>query len=207
MEFGIYSFGDVHPDPLGGPTVSPEKQLANTIERVRLADDAGLDYFGVGEHHRPDYAISAPATVLAAAASVTSRIRLGSAVTVLSTEDPVRVFQQFATIDLLSSGRAEILAGRGSFLESFPLFGANLDDYDTLFSEKLDLLLLLNNLGDDRADDTARDAVEEKFPTAALAQLEFDTDRWAAVKAGGARITRLVRPRDLDPSLGPEIDG
>ena len=155
MEFGIYSFGDVHPDPLGGPTVSPEKQLANTIERVRLADDAGLDYFGVGEHHRPDYAISAPATVLAAAASVTSRIRLGSAVTVLSTEDPVRVFQQFATIDLLSSGRAEILAGRGSFLESFPLFGANLDDYDALFSEKLDLLLRLNNLGDDRTDDTA----------------------------------------------------
>ena len=150
MEFGIYSFGDVNIDPVGTvginpERVSPEQQLANTLERIKLADATGLDYFGLGEHHRPDYAISAPATVLAAAASVTTNIRLGSAVTVLSTEDPVRVFQQFATIDLLSHGRAELVAGRGSFIESFPLFGANLADYDALYAEKLELLLALNN--------------------------------------------------------------
>jgi probable LLM family oxidoreductase len=145
MEFGIYSFGDVHRDPRTGERDSVEQNLADTIERIRLADAAGLDYFGLGEHHRPDYSISSPATVLAAAATVTSRIKLGSAVTVLSTEDPVRVFQQFATIDLLSHGRAELVAGRGSFTESFPLFGANLADYDALYAEKLDLLLALND--------------------------------------------------------------
>lgn len=144
MEFGIYSFGDINPDPRTGDGVTAEKQLANTLERIVLADSAGLDYFGLGEHHRPDYAISAPAIVLAAAAAVTSRIRIGSAVTVLSTEDPVRVFQQFSTIDLLSHGRAELVAGRGSFIESFPLFGADLGDYDALYAEKLELLLALN---------------------------------------------------------------
>ena len=145
MEFGIYSFGDIHQDPTSGARVSVEQNLADTIERIKLADVSGLDYFGLGEHHRPDYSISAPATVLAAAATVTSRIKLGSAVTVLSTEDPVRVFQQFATIDLLSHGRAEVVAGRGSFIESFPIFGANLSDYDALYAEKLDLLLTLND--------------------------------------------------------------
>ena len=145
MEFGIYSFGDIHRDPLSGERTSVEQNLADTIERIKLADDTGLDYFGLGEHHRPDYSISAPATVLAAAATVTSRIKLGSAVTVLSTEDPVRVFQQFATIDLLSHGRAELVAGRGSFIESFPIFGASLDDYDAIFAEKFDLLLALND--------------------------------------------------------------
>jgi len=145
MEFGIYSFGDIHQDPQTGDRVSVEQNLADTIERIKLADATGLDYFGLGEHHRPDYSISAPATVLAAASTVTSRIKLGSAVTVLSTEDPVRVFQQFATIDLLSHGRAEIVAGRGSFIESFPIFGASLEDYDELYAEKLDLLLALND--------------------------------------------------------------
>jgi len=145
MEFGIYSFGDVHQNPQTGDRVSVEQNLADTIERIRLADATGIDYFGLGEHHRPDYSISAPATVLAAAATVTERIRLGSAVTVLSTEDPVRVFQQFATIDLLSHGRAELVAGRGSFIESFPIFGADLGDYDALYAEKLDLLLALND--------------------------------------------------------------
>ena len=144
MEFGLYSFGDIDLDPATSQGVGAEQQLANTIERIKLADRAGLDYFGLGEHHRPDYAISAPATVLAAAAAVTERIRIGSAVTVLSTEDPVRVFQQFSTIDLLSHGRAELVAGRGSFIESFPLFGANLSDYDALYAEKLELLLALN---------------------------------------------------------------
>jgi len=144
MELGVYSFGDIPTDPATGQLVAPAQQLRETIERIRLADEAGLDWFGIGEHHRPEYSISSPATVLAAAASVTRSIRLSSAVTVLSTEDPVRVFQQFATIDLLSGGRAEIAAGRGSFIESFPLFGANLADYDDLYEEKLGLLLDLN---------------------------------------------------------------
>ncbi|MET0844142.1 MAG: LLM class flavin-dependent oxidoreductase [Mycetocola sp.] len=145
MELGVYSFGDIPTDPATGKLVSAGQQLRETIERIRLADEAGLDWFGIGEHHRPEYSISSPATVLAAAATVTKSIRLSSAVTVLSTEDPVRVFQQFATIDLLSGGRAEIAAGRGSFIESFPLFGANLADYDELYEEKLGLLLELND--------------------------------------------------------------
>lgn len=121
------------------------RRLADLLEEIELADQVGLDVFGLGEHHRPDYAASAPAVILAAAAARTSRIRLTSAVTVLSSDDPVRVFQQFATLDLLSNGRAEIMAGRGSFIESFPLFGQSLDDYDQLFSEKLDLLLALRD--------------------------------------------------------------
>jgi probable LLM family oxidoreductase len=145
MELGVYTFGDVLRDPATGTTTGPEQRLANLLEEIELADQVGLDVFGVGEHHRPDYAVSAPATVLAAAAVRTTRIRLTSAVTVLSSEDPVRVFQQFATVDLLSHGRAEIMAGRGSFIESFPLFGFDLDDYDELFAEKLDLLLRLRS--------------------------------------------------------------
>jgi probable LLM family oxidoreductase len=116
-------------------------RIRDLVEEIALADQVGLDVFGVGEHHRPDFAVSAPAVVLAAAAERTSRIRLSSAVSVISSDDPVRVFQQFATLDLLSGGRAEIMAGRGSFIESFPLFGYDLDDYDALFEEKLDLLL------------------------------------------------------------------
>src|SRR3569833_356393 len=143
MELGVYTFGDVLRDPASGTTISPELRLANLLEEIELADQVGRDVFGVGEHHRPDYAVSTPSTVLAAAAARTANIRLTSAVTVLSSEDPVRVFQQFATIDLLSHGRAEIMAGRGSFIESFPLFGFDLDDYDELFAEKLDLLLRL----------------------------------------------------------------
>jgi probable LLM family oxidoreductase len=143
MELGVYTFGDVLRDPAAGTTISPEQRLANLLEEIELADQVGLDVFGLGEHHRPDYAISAPSVVLAAAAVRTKDIRLTSAVTVLSSEDPVRVFQQYSTIDLLSHGRAEIMAGRGSFIESFPLFGFDLDDYDELFAEKLDLLLQL----------------------------------------------------------------
>ncbi|MEU4443852.1 LLM class flavin-dependent oxidoreductase [Actinosynnema sp. NPDC050801] len=144
MQLGIYSFGDRHADPLTGERVSVADKLAQTLERIRLADELGLGFYGLGEHHLADYAISSPGTVLAAAASVTSRITLSSAVTVLSTEDPVRVYQQFTTLDQLSRGRAELLAGRGSFTESFPLFGANLEDYDELFEEKLALLLRLD---------------------------------------------------------------
>jgi probable LLM family oxidoreductase len=142
MELGIYTFAERTPDP-DGVTISPQQRLADLLEEIELADAVGLDVFGVGEHHRPDFAVSAPAVVLGAAAARTERIRLTSAVSVLSSDDPVRVFQQFSTVDLLSGGRAEIMAGRGSFIESFPLFGYDLDDYDSLFAEKLQLLIQL----------------------------------------------------------------
>jgi len=141
MELGIYTFAELTPDPRTGRTVSPQQRLQDLLEEMELADQVGLDVFGVGEHHRPDFAVSAPAVALAAGAARTKRIRLTSAVSVLSSDDPVRVFQDFATLDLLSGGRAEIMAGRGSFIESFPLFGQDLDDYDELFAEKLELLL------------------------------------------------------------------
>jgi probable LLM family oxidoreductase len=143
MELGLYTFADVGRESATGRTITPAERLKNLVAEIELADQVGLDVFGVGEHHRPDYAASAPAVVLAAAASLTSRIRLTSAVTVLSSDDPVRVFQEFATLDNLSGGRAEIMAGRGSFIESFPLFGYDLGDYDALFAEKLELLLKL----------------------------------------------------------------
>ena len=145
MEIGLYTFGEATPAPATGRTISAAERLRNLIEEMELADQVGLEVFGVGEHHRPDYVVSSPAVVLAAAAEHTKRIRLTSAVTVLSSDDPVRVFQDFATLDLLSGGRAEIMAGRGSFIESFPLFGYDLDDYDELFTEKLDLLLTLRD--------------------------------------------------------------
>jgi probable LLM family oxidoreductase len=143
MEIGIYTFAETRLDPATGSQLGAQERLSDLLEEIELADQVGLDVFGVGEHHRPDYAVSAPAIVLAAAAARTDRIRLTSAVSVLSSDDPVRVFQHFATIDLISGGRAEIMAGRGSFTESFPLFGQDLDDYDELFEEKLGLLLEL----------------------------------------------------------------
>ncbi|EMR03258.1 LLM class flavin-dependent oxidoreductase [Cesiribacter andamanensis] len=144
MEIGICTFADVGTHPQTGETIGPHQRLRNLMEEMALADQLGLDVFAVGEHHRPDYAVSSPATVLAAAAERTQNIRLSSGVTVLSSDDPVRVFQQFATVDLLSGGRAEVMAGRGSFIESFPLFGQDLQDYDALFSEKLRMLVELN---------------------------------------------------------------
>ena len=141
---GIYTFADVGTHPVSGTTVQAAERMDLLMEEITFADELGLDVFAVGEHHRPDYAISAPAVVLGAAAVRTKNIKLSSAVSVLSSDDPVRVFQQFATVDLLSHGRAEIMAGRGSFIESFPLFGYNLEDYDALFSEKLEMLLELN---------------------------------------------------------------
>lgn len=144
MEIGIYTFGDVGTHPLTKETIGPHQRLINLMEEIELADQLGLDMFAVGEHHRPDYAVSAPAVILGAAAVRTKQIKLSTAVTVLSSDDPVRVFQQYSTVDLLSGGRAEIMAGRGSFIESFPLFGYDLKDYDELFSEKLELLLKLN---------------------------------------------------------------
>src|SRR5690606_3311699 len=143
MELGIYTFAEATPDVSTGRIIAPAERLANLLEEIELADQVGLDVFGVGEHHRPDYVVSTPAVVLAAGAARTKRIRLTSAVSVLSSDDPVRVFQEFSTLDLISNGRAEIMAGRGSFLESYPLFGYDLNDYDELFSEKLDLLLEL----------------------------------------------------------------
>lgn len=145
MEIGICTFADVGTHPITKAVITPHQRLLNLIEEIELADQLGLDVFAIGEHHRPDYAVSAPAIIMAAAAVKTKNIKLSSGVTVLSSDDPVRVFQQFATVDLLSSGRAEIMAGRGSFIESFPLFGYNLNDYDSLFSEKLEMLLKLND--------------------------------------------------------------
>jgi len=144
MELGIYTFADLdllHPE---GKAKSTHQRFIDLMEEIKLADELGFDVFGVGEHHRVDYAISSPTTVLAAAAMITKKIKLTSAVTVLSSDDPIRVFQQFATVDQLSSGRAEIMVGRGSFIESFPLFGYDLNDYDELFEEKLNMLLELN---------------------------------------------------------------
>src|SRR5687768_15764055 len=141
MQIGIDSFVATRKHPVTGLVASPAERIRNLLEEIEHADQAGVDAFGIGEHHRADFADSAPAVILAAAAARTKNIRLTSAVTVLSAADPVRVFQEFATVDLISNGRAEIIAGRGSFIDAFPLFGLDLDDYDALFIEKLDLLL------------------------------------------------------------------
>ncbi|WP_431673356.1 LLM class flavin-dependent oxidoreductase [Rhizobium leguminosarum] len=143
MEIGIDSFAAILPDPATGKLPSPTVRMTELIEEVEVADRVGLDVFGIGEHHRGEFLDSAPAVILAAAAARTSRIRLTSAVTVLSAADPVRVFQEFATLDLISKGRAEVVVGRGSFVEAYPLFGLDTRDYDDLFAEKLDLLLRL----------------------------------------------------------------
>jgi probable LLM family oxidoreductase len=143
MELGIYTFVENTPIDASGTTLHPSERMKNLMEEIELADQAGLDVFAIGEHHREEYVSSAPSILLAAAAARTKNIRLSSSVTVLGSEDPVRVYQQYATIDLLSGGRAEIMVGRGSFIESFPLFGYDLSDYEELFREKLDLLLKL----------------------------------------------------------------
>lgn len=143
MELGIGMFGDLHINEKG-ETQPTGQRLQELIEEIKLMDELGLDFYGIGEHHRPDYAVSTPEIILAAAATVTKNIKLGSAVSVLSSSDPVRLYQSFAGIDLISNGRAELMAGRGSFTESFPLYGYNLNDYDELFEEKLELLLKIN---------------------------------------------------------------
>src|ERR1700757_1968732 len=140
MQIGIDSFAAAISDPATGLTLSPVERMHHLLEEIQLADKVGLDLFGIGEHHRAEFLDSAPVVILSAAAARTENIRLTSAVTVLSASDPVRVFQEFATLDLISRGRAEIVAGRGSFVESYPLFGLRLEDYDSLFAEKLDLL-------------------------------------------------------------------
>ncbi len=145
MHLGVDSFVSAVTDPASGHVVGPEERMAHLLEEIALADQVGLYSFGIGEHHRPEYYDSAPAVILAAAAARTTRIRLGSAVNVLSAADPVRVFQEFATLDLISRGRIDLVVGRGSFTEAFPLFGLSLADYDSLFSEKLDLLLQIRD--------------------------------------------------------------
>ena len=145
MELGIGMFGDLSLDPNTNKYRDASVKLNEIIDQVKLMDEVGLDVFAIGEHHRPDYAVSSPEIILAAAASVTKNIKLASGVTVLSSAEPVKVYQDFSTVDLISKGRAEIIVGRGSFIESFPLFGYNLSDYDALFEEKLDLLLKINN--------------------------------------------------------------
>ncbi|MCX2429207.1 Atu2307/SP_0267 family LLM class monooxygenase [Pedobacter sp. GR22-10] len=143
MELGIGMFGDLQINAKGD--IQPAQQrLQEIIEEIKLMDQVGLDFYGIGEHHRPDYAVSSPEIILAAAATVTKKIKLSSAVSVLSSSDPVKLYQNFATIDLISNGRAELMAGRGSFIESFPLFGYDLQDYDELYEEKLELLLKIN---------------------------------------------------------------
>ena len=144
MEIGVTTFVETTPDVETGQVTSHAERIREVVEEIVLADQVGLDVFGVGEHHRADYACSSPAVLLAAAAAQTKNIKLTSAVSVLSSDDPVRLYQQFATVDAISNGRAEIMAGRGSFIESFPLFGYDLQDYDALFDEKLDLLLKIN---------------------------------------------------------------
>lgn len=144
MELGIGMFGDLEQDPISGKYKDAGEKLREIISQVKRMDEVGIDVFALGEHHRPDYAVSSPEIVLAAAASVTENIKLASGVTVLSSAEPVKVYQDFATLDLISDGRAEIFVGRGSFTESFPLFGYSLQDYEELFDEKLDLLLKIN---------------------------------------------------------------
>jgi len=143
MELGIGMFGDNHYDKNGKPQ-SPGLRIQELIEEIKLMDEVGLDFYGIGEHHRPDYAVSVPEIILAAASTVTKHIKLGSAVNVLSSSDPIRLYESYATIDLITNGRAELMAGRGSFIESFPLYGYNLNDYEELFEEKLDLLVKIN---------------------------------------------------------------
>jgi probable LLM family oxidoreductase len=144
IEIGIYTLADIGPDPFTGKMITPKQRMNEMIQAAKLADEAGLDVFGVGEHHRLDYVSSSPAVILAAIAQATNQIKLTSTTSVLSTLDPVRLFEDFATLDLLSDGRAEILAGRGAFIESFPLFGFSTNDYDELFTEHMELLLQLN---------------------------------------------------------------
>ncbi|WP_413668561.1 Atu2307/SP_0267 family LLM class monooxygenase [Mucilaginibacter sp. Mucisp86] len=144
MELGISTFGEVHPDGKSGNALNAHKRVQELLEEVKLADEVGLDVFAFGEHHRPDFVISAPEILISAAAAITKNIRLSSSVTVLSSADPVRTFQNFATADLVSGGRVEMIAGRGSFIESFPLFGFDLNDYDALFTEKLEMFLQIN---------------------------------------------------------------
>ncbi len=190
MELGLYSFAETRVDPETGRQLDAGRRIRNLIEEIEVADQVGLDVFGVGEHHRPDYAVSAPAVVLAAAAARTTRIRLTSAVSVISSDDPVRIFQDFATLDAISEGRAEIMAGRGSFTESFPLFGYDLSDYDALFAEKLDLLMQLRTSERITWEGTHRPAIEDRgvYPQPRQDPLPL----WVAVGGSPRSVVRVA---------------
>ncbi len=202
FEVGLYSFVESMPDLATGKTLSPAQRIDNLIETIELADQVGLDVFGIGEHHRQEFLASAPVVLLAAAAARTQRIRLSTAVTVLSSDDPVRVFQDFATLDLLSHGRAEIMAGRGSFTESFPLFGYDLRDYDALFAEKLELLLQLRDSEKVTWSGKHRSALQDQgiYPRPFQAKLPV----WIAV---GGTPNSVVRAATLGLPLAIAIIG
>jgi probable LLM family oxidoreductase len=202
MEFGISTFGEIVPDKVPGKGINAHKKVQELLQYAKLADEIGLDVFALGEHHRADYVVSAPEMILAAAASITQKIKFISAVTVLSSSDPVRVFQNFATLDLISNGRAEIMAGRGSFIESFPLFGYNLNDYDELFIEKLDLLLNINQHEIVSWKGTHRAAINNLgvYPRPLQQQLPI----WIAV---GGTPASVVRAGNLDLPLTIAILG
>jgi len=202
FELGLYSFAELTPDAQTGTLISPAQRLHNLLETIELAEEVGLDVFGLGEHHRPDFVASAPAVILAAAAARTKTIRLTSAVTVLSSDDPVRVFQDFATLDLLSQGRAEIMAGRGSFIESFPLFGYDLKDYDALFSEKLELLLQL--CGEERVTWSGRFRAPLREQAVYPRPLQHPLPVWVAV---GGTPQSVVRAATLGLPMALAIIG
>lgn len=190
MELGIGMFGDNHYNDKG--EVQPAgARLREMVEEIKLMDEVGIDFFGIGEHHRPDYAVSVPEIVLAAASSITKKIKLGSAVSVLSSSDPVRLYQSFATIDQLSNGRAELMAGRGSFIESFPLFGYNLNDYNALFEEKLELLVKINESERITWNGKFRAALQDQqvLPRAMNNKLNV----WVAVGGTPESVTRAAR--------------
>ena len=191
MELGLFSFAETRVDPETGRQLEAGTRIRHLIEEIELADRVGLDVYGVGEHHRADYSVSAPAVVLAAAAARTERIRLTSAVTVLSSDDPVRVFQDFATLDHLSEGRAEIMAGRGSFTESFPLFGQDLSEYDEIFEEKLGLLLKLRENERITWSGRHRPPIEDRpvYPRPAQSPLPV----WLAVGGSPNSVLRAAR--------------
>jgi len=190
VQLGIDTFGDVTVDDDGAP-VTQARTIRDVVDEGVLADEVGLDFFGVGEHHRVDFAVSAPEVVLAAVAARTSRIRLGSAVTVLSSDDPVRVFERFATLDAISSGRAEIILGRGSFIESFPLFGYSLEDYEVLFEEKLDLFVKLLDEGPVTWEGTTRAGLDglEAYPKTESGRMRT----WVGVGGSPESVVRAAR--------------
>jgi probable LLM family oxidoreductase len=190
MELGIGMFGDLHISS-NGEVQTVSQRLRELVEEIKLMDETGLDFFGIGEHHRPDYAVSTPEIVLAAASSVTKNIKLGSAVSVLSSSDPVRLYQSFATLDGLSDGRAELMVGRGSFTESFPLFGLDLSDYDELFEEKLELLMQINKGGPVTWKGRFRAPLnkQEIFPRAKNDHLNI----WVAVGGTPESVVRAAR--------------
>lgn len=190
MELGVSMFGDNHFNENGKPQ-SPGVRLREIIEEVKLMDEVGLDFFGIGEHHRPDYAVPVPEIVLAAASTVTSNIKLGSAVNVISSSDPVRLYESFAMIDQVSNGRVELMAGRGSFIESFPLYGYRLEDYDELFEEKLGLLVKINEENPITWKGKFRPALKEQsiFPRAINDHLNI----WVAVGGTPESVVRAAK--------------